>query len=289
MKRLILAAAMVPAILVGCNDSSNGGSSGNDSLGTPSFVINSSNRAQVDQVAGSTAMESSTQTYISGDGSRSLLTGSSFVAGKIREISSRTEATGEISCASGSGSMEGSVTGVGENGEAEANGSMSVVLTYDNCTQDSSSGDNTTHDGKQGLDIEWTGYNDSTGQFESLSVTASFENYYNKTVVGGAVESESTVDGSLTLSANKTEYRASFSLAMSSPEIDDKVIMMETTADIVRGVSDTYPTSGEIVVTGGEDTKAVYSVVANGVEVSLNGGQKELVSWSEIEAEDSPF
>lgn len=285
MKRLILTAAIVPAVLVGCNDSGNGGSSGNNSLGAPSFVINSSNRAQVDQVAGSTAAESSTQTYIGSDGGRSLLTSSSLVAGQIREISARSEGTGEISCTSGSGSAEGSVTGVGENGETEANGSMSVVLKYDNCTQERSSGDSVTHDGKQGLDIEWAGYSESTGQFESLSVTATLENYYNKTVVDGAVESESTVDGNLTLSATQTEYRASFALAMSSPEIDGKVIAMETTADIVRGVADTYPTSGEIVVTGGEDTKAVYTIVANGIEVSLNGEQAELIAWSEIEAD----
>lgn len=287
MKRLIFSAALIPAVLVGCNDTGNGNSNDN-SLGAPSFVISSSNRAQVDQVAGSTAAESSTETYI-GDGSgRSLLLDPSYFTNQVRTFASRAT-TEAIECSDGSGTVSGSVTGVDENGEAEASGSISIDMSYDECKQATSSDNYVLHDGSQGLDIEWSGYNASMDVFESLSVTASFDTYHNETVVDGEVENDSTVEGSLTLSATQTEYRASFSLAMSSSEIDNKVIAMETTADIVRGVSDTYPTSGVIVVTGGEDTQAVYTIVANGIEVSLNGGQAELIAWSEIETEDGSF
>ncbi len=289
MKRLIFTLAILPAaVLVGCNDSNN--ESSNNDLGAPSFIISSSNRAQVDQVAGSTATESSTQTYIGGDDGRSLSSNSLFMSNLAREISSRSGSqTEEIDCTTGSGTASGTVTGIDENGEAEPDGSMSVTMTYETCTQEESEDDYSAYHGTVNLDIDWTGFNVSTETFDSLSMTASFDNYHEKVVVGGEVESESTVDGSLTLSATQLEYRASFSLVMSSPEIDNKVIAMETTSDIVRGVSDTYPTSGEIVVTGGEDTQAVYTIVSNGVEVSLNGAQAELITWSEIESGEGEF
>lgn len=75
---------------------------------------------------------------------------------------------------------------------------------------------------------------------------------------------------------------------ISLPIIENKVITIAITLDTVRGIS-AYPTSGGIVVIGGEDKKVVYSIVADGIEVSLHSGQAELVSWSEVESKDGPF
>ncbi len=284
MKRLIFSIAMVPAVLVGCNDSG-GNSAGSDSLGAPSFVINASNRSKVDQTAGSYAAESSSNTFLDSGDNRSLRSSPTFVTDQLRQVTSRATGTWEAECTSGSGTNTGTVTGIDEDtGEIEASGSISAESTYEDCKLESSTGYYFLQDGTVNMDIEWSGYSAASETFESLSVSVGFETYYSQEVAAGDTVAESTIDGRLTQSANSTEYRASFDISMSAPEIDNKVIAMETTSDIVQGVSDTYPTSGAFIVHGGEGTQAVYTIVANGIEVSLNGEQAELITWAEIEA-----
>lgn len=258
MKRLIFSLALVPAVLVGCNDSGNS-TSGSDSLGAPSFVINASNRSKVDKTAGSYAAEASSNNFLDSDDNRSLHSSPAFVTNQLRQVSSRATSTWEEECTSGSGTNTGTVTGIDENtGEVEASGSISAESTYEDCKLESYSGYYSLQDGKVNMDIEWSGYSASAGTFESLSVSVGFETYYSQEVEAGDTVAESTIDGRLTLTANSTEYRSSFDLSTSAPEIDNKVIAMETTADIVQGVSDAYPTSGTFIVHGGEDTCRLY-------------------------------
>lgn len=281
MKRLLLIASFA-AVVAGCNDESGGGSGSlSVKLKQPTFVIDDSSKQQVDVVA---------VEYASVDGyGPDLITGDTVVRIASRSglertlprIASRISDSGSLDCDSGSGSWTGSATGVSDTGEMQSSGTISSNATYNDC-KNGSSDYYTIDDGKISLDMSWSGYQSSTETLSSWGITVRFSDYsYEEYYYGDTIKN--IMDGAIKVSGNDSEARLSMALSFSSPELNNQIITMETTSDIVQGLSDPYPSSGGMVIKGGNDTKVTYNIVANGVEVSLNGGQAELVAWSEID------
>ncbi|MDX1472961.1 MAG: hypothetical protein R3309_02265 [Reinekea sp.] len=60
-----------------------------------------------------------------------------------------------------------------------------------------------------------------------------------------------------------------------------ETIRIKTTSNIVFNTADAYPSSGAWRIEGAEDTFITATIVANGVEYSVNGGQTVLVAWDD--------
>lgn len=281
MKRLLLIASFA-AVVAGCNDESGGGSGSlSVKLKQPTFVIDDSNKQQVDEVAVSYAsVDDYGPGLLTGDEDIRIASRSS-IERTLPRIASRISDSGSLGCDSGSGSWTGSATGITDTGEMQSSGTISYDATYNDC-KDGSSDYYTIDDGKISLDMSWSGYQSSTETFSSWAITIRFSNYSLEEYYNGDT-TKSLMDGALKVSGDQSEARLSMALSFSSSELNNQIITMETTSDIVQGLSDPYPSSGGMVIKGGNDTKVSYKIVSNGVEVSLNGGQAELVTWSEID------
>jgi hypothetical protein len=172
-----------------------------------------------------------------------------------------------------SGSMTLSVTvpdSVVSTEEMPENGSISVTSTFNNCIEYGE-----TNNGSFAINMSWSGY-DGT-DFTSLTSTIDFSDYeYSDS------EETTEIDGDITAIIASDEISVRWDMTMSSSEIGGSRIHTYTTTDVTSGLSDINPSAGVWRVDGGEDTYFQGTVVPNGIEVVVNGGQAELILWSEL-------
>lgn len=271
-------------VLAGCNssDSGNGGGgSSSISLKSPTFIITDSNRDTVDSVAYNYAGNVDATDQLDETTSRALSLGGDQISRVLqpREVAARfNESETEACFDSGSVTYSASGSGINENtGDMQSSGSMTVSIDFKQCKSTYS-----LEDGLISISMSWSGY-DGSESFDSLSLDMTFNNYTSKSYYSdGSLDSSESIHGSMDMSLNNDETSASLGLSISSSEIDNKVINIETTSPIKQRSSDYYPYTGTMVVSGGDNTKVTYTVVSNGVEVSLNGGQAELITWSDM-------
>jgi len=265
--------------LVGCNSSESGSSS--ISLKSPTFIITESNRDDVDSVAYNYAGNVDASDQLNDTTSRALSLGGDQISRALqpREIAARYNESQTESCFE-SGSVTYSVSGSGINentGDMQSSGSMKVSIDFRQCKSTYS-----LYDGLISMSMTWSGYN-GYDSFDSLSLNLTFNDYISKSYYGdGSLDSSELIHGYMDMSLNNDVTSASLGLSITSSEIDNKVINIETTSPIKQRSSDDYPYTGAMVVSGGDSTKVSYTVVSNGVEVSLNGGQAELITWSDM-------
>ncbi|WP_189607974.1 hypothetical protein [Saccharospirillum salsuginis] len=285
MKTMTTGIALVASLaLVGCNssDSGSGGGGGSSSvsLKSPTFIITESNRDSVDSVAYSYAGNVDATDQLDDTTSRALSLGEDQISRALqpREIAARfNESETEACFDSGSVTYSASGSGINENtGEMQSSGSMKVSMDFNQCKSTYS-----FDDGLISISMSWSGY-DGYNSFDTLSLNITFNDYTSKSYYGdGSLDTSESIHGYMDMSLANDETSASLGLSISSSEIDNKVINIETTSPIKQRGSD-YPYTGTIVVTGGDNTTVTYTVVSNGVEVSLNGGQAELITWSDM-------
>jgi hypothetical protein len=139
-------------------------------------------------------------------------------------------------------------------------------MDFDNCVDS----DGTT-DGS--LKISGTVTSGGTG-----SASISFDDYSEKTS-----DESSIVDGKMQSSISETETNLSWDYYVQSSLLNNQTVHTYTTTPITLTQADTYPSAGAWRIEGSENTYMIATVVANGIEVSANGGQAELITWSELE------
>ncbi len=275
---------LAAATLVGCNSSDDKGGSGSISLKSPTFNITESNRDSVDSITYNYAGEANATNMLP-DVGRSLpapkiLARTGF---QPRDIAARFNETETINCSSGSITINVSGSGIDENtGDMSSSGSLKMTFDVADCSESTYDG-SFSEDGVIGISMSWAGY-DGYDSFDSLSLSFTFNEYVSTSFDGNGSEiARELVHGSMSASLSNDETSMSMGLSLSSSEIDNKIINIETSSAIKQRNSDYYPYTGTLIVSGGNDTKVTYTIVANGVEVSLNGGQAELISWSEMD------
>ncbi len=269
------------AVLMGCNSDSGGSGSGelNVSLKSPTYLISAESRGEIDTIVADSALSVSASDFSDVSLSRS---NARSVAGMKSGISSRISESGSSDCES-SGTVSYSVNGNGINddGSFKSSGSASISLTSNNCTYDFGSGYEVENGGIS-ISLSWSGYN-GNDSFNSIAATVLFDELsYEEYGIDDELIYSDNVDGGIKASLANNESSVQIALSLSSSDINNQVITIETTTTVKQRSSDLYPYQGVVEVKGGNGTSIVYTVVANGVEVSLNGGQPELVTWNEI-------
>lgn len=280
MKYWLIPVCAASITLLGCN-SEGGGSGGsgelNVSLKTPTFVIDSENRGTVDGMVTDMTLSETATDFAGLDSTRSLDRSAFRSTG---DISLRnTESISEACSDGGNYTLSFNGSGITEEGMS-ASGNATISIISNNCT--AINGDTKeVEDGTTKLEMTWSGY-DGFESFDSLTVTVRFDDVTYQEYFSDVLEYSDIIDGAVSASITGNESRVQIALSGTSSELNNQTITMETTTPIKQRLSDMYPYQGVVEVKGGGGTSVVYTVVANGVEISLNGGQPVLVLWSDI-------
>jgi hypothetical protein len=175
-----------------------------------------------------------------------------------------------FSCDSGSQTMTFSVDDSAISGDdLAANGSMSITTDFNNCVEFGE-----TANGSMAITFGWTGYDGYDAS--TVSLVIDFDEFETSSSEGSA-----SMDGKLNASISGDSVSMSFNYLVSTTETGGETIRIKTTSNIVFNTADAYPSSGAWRIEGAEDTFITATIVANGVEYSVNGGQTVLVAWDD--------
>lgn len=194
--------------------------------------------------------------------------------------------TETIHCDSGTASVTTEGDDIGT-GTEPSSGASSFNATYNDCMI-SSSGEGfsmSMHmNGSMAANMEWTGYEAASNTFDTFALTITMDNFYFSMTQNGETTTMEQ-DFSMTMELAGNTITQTFSGTTAMEDLGDGHLAVETTTPITINYDDNpaYPTSGEVIVSGGDGTSIKYTVVAGGVEVAVNGGQAELYTWTEIE------
>lgn len=179
--------------------------------------------------------------------------------------------SGTFDC-SGGGSVTFTFSGDidSSTGDLEESGTINVSVESNNCVQDGM-----TQDGGMSMSFTWTGYSDY--EFDTVTSRVTFDDFS-----ASDSEGEVYVDGWMQIGLATDTYTFSWDITSSAPGLGG-VISSKTTTDFTQGYNDWYPTQGAFRVDGADDSYLTATVVANGYEVSVNGGQATLYTWAEID------
>lgn len=256
-------------------------------LKQPGFTLNAASRAAVDSQAayyiGDYNPESVIEDPIKSDNWRS--TARDLTEKSLPRVSPRFNGNETEECDSGTVSWTLVADGfaIGSD-QSSSQGNLSMSTAFNDCRLDVDNGDYSLQKGRMALAMNWTGMEADGSDYETFNAKIGYSGYSFQNVAGGASETH-TMDGAMTIAADQKVSRLAIALALSSTATGGEAITLETTSDLVHSHSDTYPSSGTLVVSGSKGTQIVYTVVPNGVEVSLNDGQAELIPWSELDSE----
>ena len=289
MTKWILALAL-PMALIGCSpDDNNGddgggsGGGGNDTTGTAT-ITDSNAQAMVERTLPNFDLSDTVNDPFD-EFSNMLITGPDDRDAGRTGLSARLQDS--VACDTGSASVTTSGQDIGS-GTPPADGSASFEVRYNDCviSQSSQSAQISMHmNGTISADFSWTGYDSGMNTFSSYSIDLSMDKLYMEMAING----QSTVleaDYTMKYSLNGTTLTHEFQGSAGFGDLTDGSVSVRTTTPITVDTSTVpaRPQSGEIVLNGGNGTSITLTVVANGVEVSVNGGQAELYTWSEVES-----
>jgi len=170
-------------------------------------------------------------------------------------------------------------------GAFEASGQYSAEMIYDECLMQESSDHYNELNGVMSYQMDWSGYSTAENRVENLLITYSFENYTNRQIDGEDTD-YTFISGWIDTKSTPLTLITSMNVVLGSSRLDNQYVRLESSADITYNPGDAYPSTGAVSVTGGNDTYAEYTIVPNGVEVSVNGAQPILVTWSDFMADD---
>ncbi len=158
--------------------------------------------------------------------------------------------------------------------EFNISGSHKTVDLFDNCTVFVME-----LNGQITADLYWTGYSAATNDFDSTSFAVTFVNYSTSYSLTG----ETSVDGAFSGVVIGTTTTTDWALSVSSSATNGEILTSETTTSVVKNDDDNYLSAGTWIINGANDTSVLTTVVANGLEISINGGQATLVEWSDLD------
>lgn len=194
--------------------------------------------------------------------------------------------TETIHCDSGTASVTTEGNDVGT-GSEPINGSSSFNATYNDCMISSAaeSFSMSMHmNGSMAASMEWTGYEAASNTFDTFALTITMDSFYFSIDQNGETTTMEQ-DFSMAMELAGNTITQTFSGTTAMEDLGDGYLAVETATPITINYDDSpaYPTSGEVIVSGGDDSSIKYTVVAGGIEVTVNGGQARLYTWSEIE------
>ena len=191
-------------------------------------------------------------------------------------------ATQTVDCLS-SGSISATTSSNGFNDASvpkfEASGSFKVVTSYSNCSN-SIGVFGTKQNGQQTLEQSWTGYDATTDEFAKISIALTYLNLSTSDSVTGETFKDGAINGVVEGATTTTEW----DLSLSSSATNDEILTSETTTGVITNDADSYASDGAWIIKGANDTTVVSTVVANGLDISINGAQAVTLTWSELDA-----
>jgi hypothetical protein len=205
----------------------------------------------------------------------------------LRSIASRLTNSDSVYCETGTGTVTASTNDVNEStGALSTNGSMKMTLTYNDCFESNYEYDyeystydyyDLLRDGSTTVELKWRGYNSSSADFDSITYTMSFSDVTTTASYADDSIKTAMVDGVIKMKMTESEIAMAWALSVSGPETNGQIITTRTTENLSYNDSDQVG-AGAWEVNGANGTKAEATIVANGVEVSINGGQAVLVT-----------
>lgn len=284
MNKYLALALATPLALTACSPDSGGGDG--DSNASGDLVISSTNREVIiNQSLSQFATTDELLTNPADGFSDFLITGddSSSRTADPRAIIARIQET--IACDTGSASVTANTANV-DSEPLPASGSASFEANYNNCTFSSSEeGFNflMTIDGGMSASLEWTGYVDGDpGQFDTFNMAYDVDEFSFVLDINGE-KSSFEIDFEASLSFDNPTASYSYSGSFEIDEAGDGSIGVRTIDPIVMEIN-ARPKSGKVIMEGGGGTSITYTVEADGIDVSVNGGQAKLYVWSDIDS-----
>jgi len=184
----------------------------------------------------------------------------------------RATETTALPCTSGSGSASVASNDLNASApEFNVSGSIKTVLSYSNCSISGLLEIN----GQMTVDQSWTGYSAATALFDTTDYRITFTNYSQSTDLSGTLSVEGAIDGSVNGSTTILDW----ALSLSSPATNGLIVTSATTNSVVKNDADSYPSTGAWIIKGANDTSVVTTIVANGLEISINGAQLTIIDW----------
>lgn len=285
MNKYLALALATPLALTACSPDSGGGDG--DSSASGDLVIDSTNREVIiNQSLSQFATTDELLTNPADGFSDFLITGddSSSRTADPRAIIARIQET--IACDTGSASVTANTADV-DSEPLPASGSASFEAIYYSCTFESSDENFSflmTIDGEMSASLNWTGYVDGNpGQFDTFNMAYDVDEFSFVLDINGE-KSSFEIDFEASLSFDDPTASYSYSGSFEIEEAGDGFVDVRTINPIVMNINNTRPTSGKVIMEGGGGTSITYTVVANGIEVSVNGGQSALYEWDDIDS-----
>jgi len=247
--------------VVGCSPEEGSTSSGNSGLNvqlqTPSFEISDENGRSIAQA-----------------GLDSVGLADVDLADRALSLKAptlRATNTNSLPCDPGSGSVTVASSDINASApEFNLSGTIKTVLSYSNCIILS-----VEQNGQMTVDQSWTGYSAATELFDTTDYTVTFANYTQSNAFSGAL----SVDGAINGSVNGSTTTLDWALSLSSPATSGLIVTSATTTSVVKNDADSHPSAGAWTIKGANDTSVVTTIVANGLEISINGAQATIIAW----------
>ena len=282
---LIVAASAV--VVMGCNDEDGGGelAISNVTLKSPSYVI-----------SGADSLEMAMVLDIASDSFSATMSDSDFRSTQNntrsinpRALSSRISERSSLECETGSGSVNASSNDIDElTQEMSVDGTITMDITFNNCFESYYDYDYSLGyfdlllNGSTQVELKWQGYDANSGEFDTVFFSLKFNDYTSTKIYQSDDSTEVTlVDGIVKTKVTSDKQTMAWALSLAGPETNGLIVTTRTTENLTFSTTD-QAISGAWEVKGANGTKAEVTVVANGFEVSINGGQAELISWSEL-------
>ncbi|MCH8532591.1 MAG: hypothetical protein LAT65_17200 [Saccharospirillum sp.] len=292
MKNLLILTLATPFVLMGCNsssDSGGGGGGGGSFNKTPSLQISNANRAMVDEFAieGVIGLEGGYADLLFDDLDDFSIDINKHAARLMerRSFSARNFNESETyDCDSGTEVYKVTGTGISEEGDISPSGNVTFEITSNNCREEWWEGEYDISNGTIRFTLSWTGYNDVTDTFSSLNFSIKAINSSLYEYIDDELDYFEEFDGEMVSSLSGTNYTNTLDIFFRGSDLGGEGVAAETLTAITGSTDNDHPTAGQWIVRGGGGTTAQYTIEPDGIEVSVNGGQAELITWAEIDA-----
>lgn len=269
---------ILPFTLMACAPDSDGGGDANQGS---KLVIDANNKdAMIQQALPRVAIDDTFDDPFT-EFQGFLLTGDDASS---KSLSARAQDS--VNCDSGSATVTANTADIDASVTPE-NGSASFSASYNSCVFSSTSPDfsfSMTIDGSISANLEWTGYQSGSEEFDTVSMDVDIDNFSYLINMNGE-EAAFEMDFAASMSFDDPIATYSYSGTFGVDGAGEGVVSISTVSPMTVDTSQVpaYPSSGEVVMNGGNGSSIRYTVVPDGVEVSVNGGQAELYTWKEIE------
>lgn len=171
-------------------------------------------------------------------------------------------------------------------GELSSSGRINWETTLENCLYDSEGNWQGWYGisyGDADIIFEWSGYDSSTERFDSYKYELRTNRRgYESFTPEDDIDSFWEYNGVMSSTTADSSYSNAFDVVYRSSELNYKGVLIETITPITGSLNDDFPTAGELLITGDGDSQVRYTVVPNGIEARLNGGQATLLTWQEL-------